>query len=437
MKPRPLSSIRQRLTRALLGWSVLWSVSVSVAVWLAVQHEVDELLDDTLRAAAEILSSSLPTMDDPPPATTGRDAATQAARRPSSRFTWQVVAYGPGAGAQVVLGSSRSPTRPLHLTPSAGFANAPGWRVFGVPLAGGGRLLYVAQSQLERREAQREVAFSAALATLAIALLAHLWLGARVRYELLPLDRLAQRLSAHDPMPGATLGVAERQELQPVHQAIDALTERLARRLAHERAFTAHAAHSLRTPLAGIDAQLAVALRECPPALQPRLQRARAAAGRLQRVVGALLVLFRSAVDVQRQPLDLAALVARLPIDGLSIDVQAAHRLAADADLLEAALLNLLDNALRYGARHVTVSTPADDTLRLHDDGPGVSPEHRDELQAAITAQAYEGHTGLGLMLVDLIARAHGGAFVLPEVEHGFAAELRLAGSGRAPTPRG
>lgn len=129
-------------------------------------------------------------------------------------------------------------------------------------------------------------------------------------------------------------------------------------------------------------------------------------------------------------------MVARLPIDGLSIDLQAAHRLAADADLLEAALLNLLDNALRYGARHVTVSTPADDTLRVHDDGPGVSPERRDELQAAITAQAYEGHTGLGLMLADLIARAHHGAFVLPEVEHGFAAELRLAGGGRAPAPR-
>ena len=56
-----LPSIRTRLTRALLGWSVLWTLSVSLAVWLAVQREVDELLDDTLLAAAQVLDASLPT----------------------------------------------------------------------------------------------------------------------------------------------------------------------------------------------------------------------------------------------------------------------------------------------------------------------------------------------------------------------------------------
>ena len=269
---------------------------------------------------------------------------------------------------------------------------------------------------------------SAALATLAIALLAHLWLRARLRQELLPLEHLAERLARHDPLIlGATLGAAERAELRPVHAAIDALTDRLARRLAHERAFTAHAAHSLRTPLAGIDAQLAVALRECPAQLQPRLQRVRSAAARLQRVVTALLTLFRSGVDLRRQPLDLASLVGRLPIEGLSITVEASQTLSADGDLLAAALLNLFDNALRNGASHVIVSTPASAALRVHDDGPGVSAARRSELQEAIAAQAYEGHTGLGLMLADLVARAHGGRLSLPEVDRGFAAELRLA----------
>ncbi|MBK9362956.1 MAG: hypothetical protein IPM99_18555 [Rubrivivax sp.] len=60
-----------------------------------------------------------------------------------------------------------------------------------------------------------------------------------------------------------------------MHDAIEALGERLARRVANERAFGAHSAHALRTPLAGIDLQLAVAEREAPPALQPRLARAR------------------------------------------------------------------------------------------------------------------------------------------------------------------
>src|SRR5690606_37583347 len=146
----------------------------------------------------------------------------------------------------------------------------------------------------------------------------HLWLRARVNRELAPLERLSARLRGYDLLaPGASLGQAERAELQPIHRAIDELSVQLSRRLANERAFSAHAAHALRTPLAGIDAQLAVALREAPEALQPRLQRVRAAAGRLQRVVAALLALFRSGVEVRPEAVALATLLARLPVEGL------------------------------------------------------------------------------------------------------------------------
>ena len=62
--------------------------------------------------------------------------------------------------------------------------------------------------------------------------------------------------------------------------ARDRLAGRLARRVSQERAFAAHAAHTLRTPLAGIDAQRAAAVREAPAALQARPQRVRAAGGR-------------------------------------------------------------------------------------------------------------------------------------------------------------
>jgi len=107
--------------------------------------------------------------------------------------------------------------------------------------------------------------------------------------------------------------------------------------------------------------------------------------------------------------------------------VQGQPSVSADADLLSAALLNLLDNALRHGAATVTLSTPRPGVLRVQDDGPGVEPAHRVALQQAIDAEAYEGRTGLGLMLADLVARAHGGGLTLPAVEHGFAVELRLA----------
>ncbi|MDP1535392.1 MAG: ATP-binding protein, partial [Rubrivivax sp.] len=172
---------------------------------------------------------------------------------------------------------------------------------------------------------------------------------------------------------------------------------------------------------------LAVALRECPPALQPRLQRVRDAAGRLQRVVAALLSLFRAGIELQRARVDLGALLARLPVDGLALRVEGGAAIDADPDLLTAALLNLLDNSLRCGARHVVISQPQPGTVRLADDGAGVSAERRAALQDALDRQAYDGATGLGLMLADLVARAHGGALQLPALDgSGFVADLHL-----------
>jgi len=417
-----LPSIAHRLAWTLLGSALLWSVAVSAAVWLTVRHEVSELLDDTLQGAAEAMRPSLDGALTSPAPPTGP--------APSDRYAWQVVGHGADGLAVVLAASARAPQTPLLATPTAGFVHTPDWRIFGTALGPPGRMLYVAQTQDEQLEAALDIGFSAALATLAVALLAHLWLRARAAQELAPLQRLSDRLSTHDLLaPGATLGPAARAELQPMHTAIDALAAQLRQRLAQERAFSAHAAHSLRTPLAGIDAQLAVALREAPPELQPRLQRVRAAATRLQRVVAALLALFRSGVELHRSAIDLPALLARLPVDGLQVVTVATAPVVADADLLSAAVLNLLDNAVRHGARTVHVSTPAPGVLRLDDDGPGVTDARRQLLSSVLSAESADdgnNHSGLGLKLASLVARAHGGTLTLPPTAEGFAVELTL-----------
>lgn len=419
-------SIRARLGRALLAWSLLWSLAVAGAAALATRHEVDELLDDALQAAAEVLAAAL--------AADLRTAGVVATPvlPPSGRFAWQIVAHRGGEGA-LASRSSTAPQTPWTSTPTAGFSDAPGWRVFGAPLGHEGHMLYVAQTHDERREARTDMVLSAALAALAIALLTQVWLRGLVRHELEPLDRLAEHLRTHDPLaPDATLPAAERSELVPVHDALEQLSERLQRRLAHERAFSAHAAHALRTPLAGLDAQLATALKECPPTLQPRLTRARAAVSRLRRVVAALLALFRSDVEVRPEPVDLVSLVERLPTEELQVDVRGAAVVRADCDLLAAALVNLLDNAVRHGARRVTLTAGQGQVLTVEDDGPGVDEARRAELQAALDAQAYEGRTGLGLMLADMVARAHGGRLQLLPAAHGFAVRLVLGASDEA-----
>ncbi|OYU98425.1 MAG: two-component sensor histidine kinase, partial [Burkholderiales bacterium PBB5] len=186
---------------------------------------------------------------------------------------------------------------------------------------------------------------------------------------------------------------------------------------------------------------LAVAQREAPADLQPRLQRARDAAERLRRVVTALLSLFRAGADVQRRPVDLPALLAHLPVEPLQVHCEVHQPLWADADLLAAALANLLDNAVRHGARTVTLRLhsgargdprcdPRCDWLELHDDGRGLAGAQALQMQALLDARRYERPVGLGLMLADLVARAHGSRLQLLPVATGFAVALGL---GHAP----
>ena len=105
-------------------------------------------------------------------------------------------------------------------------------------------------------------------------------------------------------------------------------------------------------------------------------------------------------------------------------------RVRFEPEHLQRVLVNLLDNALRYGARHVRASVPAPGVVRLDDDGRGCSAERRRDLRAALAAQDYDGGTGLGLMLADLVARAHGGSVSLPDVDSGFAVALHLGDGG-------
>jgi signal transduction histidine kinase len=244
---------------------------------------------------------------------------------------------------------------------------------------------------------------------------------------------LSDAVERYQPLaPTAPLPPANRTELEPLRDAIEQLGQRLSQAVLSERAFSAHAAHALRTPLAGLSAQLATAQKTAAPELQPRLQRARDAADRLSRVVAALLALFRTGGEPQRHRVPLADLVQQLPVQGLSLDVEGRDDLIAhiDPDLVAGALMNLLDNSVRHGAQHTKLSwaTPAPDQLviALTDDGPGVSTQDVDRLNQALQQQHYEQNMGLGLMLADRVGRAHQGHLRILPTHTGFGVELTL-----------
>jgi signal transduction histidine kinase len=415
-RPAPLPAITRRLLWVTGLGSLLVALAVTAAAVLTVDGEVDELLDDGLKASAAQLA----------PLLLESGAAPQplpADAEDELRFAWAWF----DAGGRLLRASPGASVRWQPAAP--GFADREHWRLYGLPLRGGRGLLVVAQTRAERHEVRREVAGNALLAALLLGALGLPLLAWRSQRELRPLQRLAEGLARFDAArdePGALaaqLGPPARAELQPIHDALRQIGERLGRRLALEREFTAQSAHLLRTPLAGMDAQLAVALKEQPD--QPRLQRVREASRRLQHLLLALLRLFRSTPELHRVALDARALLAGLPLGSLQLQDGPPCPLDADAELLAAALLNLVDNAQRHGATQLWLSQPRPGSLLLADDGTGLGEAEKAALRSRLASGSTD-QQGLGLRLAQLVAQAHGGELSLPDSERGFAVQLSL-----------
>jgi signal transduction histidine kinase len=418
-------SIRRRLSRVVAQVSLAWSLAVFSVVWVAVHHKVDDVLDGALQESAEILYGLLHADARWLP---DQHGGALPAPPHTEHLVWQLVS----SDGHVRLRSHSAPSLPLGpITHGKWFDNGPEWHTYGMPFDSEGAMLFVAQPHDERSRARLEAAGITAAGALFVGLICALWLSLRASRELEPLVDMSRQVANYHPLEeGVRAPTATREELLPLRDAILNLGERLARNVASERAFSANAAHALRTPLAGLGTQLAVAQRECPPELRPRLQRAREAADRLGRVVTALLSLFRSGGEPQRVRLNLLDAIHQLPgIEGLSITVEGSARADADADLLAAALINLLDNSVRYGAHHAHFALSECQglaTITLVDNGPGVSEERRLALDGALARQTYEEGMGLGLMLADRVARVHGGRLQIDSVPHGFGVTLTL-----------
>lgn len=426
-RPAPVAptSLRRELVRALTLISAVWLLAVFLVMAFGIRHEVDDLLDDALQESAEMLYGTLVLYGDSRLPGSGSLPAPPH----DERLVWQVVQEG---AAQVLLRSHQAPvTALLPAFRDGPLDTADHWRVYAIRLPQDGRFLVVGQPRFERLESRYEVIALVGGSGLVVGVACAVWMRRRVLRVMEELQALSSQIQAYDPMRADTeLPLPRREEFERVRDAVHELGRRLARRVQSEQAFAAHAAHALRTPLAGMDAQLAMALREADPAARPRIERSREAAGRLKRVITALLALFRSQAAPALQPIELAPLLAHLPVEHLQVHVDQDQPLHADADLVAAALANLLDNALRHGARRcwIRVATQQDgQTLTVRDDGPGVDAARRAALQAGADHPQGEGLEGLGLKLAALVARAHGGRLVIaPGADDGSGLSVSL-----------
>lgn len=430
-----LSSIRQRLTASLMVGAVALSVLISVAVWSVLKSELNELMDHGLQESAELIHNVLANA----PVETRRSHSTRVDTEYAEHLIWQLVDLSSGT---VVSQSMNAPATPLTTNRNDAVQRSGdgAWHLVTLQFKHDQLLLVVAQSEDERHEALTETLGYTGLATLLVFSLGILVMHWRTRVELQPLQRLSEGVMHYDPLQPASAPVSTgRSELQPIERAIYDLGQRLGQRIISEQAFTAHAAHALRTPVAGIDAQLSLAIREAPETLRPRLLRAREAVTRLGRVMQALVSMFRSGLEPQRASLPLGQLIETLPLHKLQLRFDPLASVDIDPDLLAAVLFNVLDNAQRHGARTVELSvTRTDDQTRLvvQDDGEGCPAERLARLRDGLARRDYGPHggfNGLGLILADLVMRAHGGQLQLLESDRGFG--LALVWPTPAPAP--
>src|SRR4051812_4434930 len=306
-------------------------------------------------------------------------------------------------------------------------------RVLAVPVThtGGTRLAVVAASADDRAEALSSLLLLELLGLGGALLLAGVagYLAAGV--ALRPVEAMRARAAVVPEQPGLRLPVPPvDDELGRLGATLNAMLDRIDRAAATERRFLADASHELRTPLAILKGELEVARLEGddPDALRAAIASAGEEADRLCRLAEDLLVLARA--DDGHLPLTAAGEPARALLQrgaarpapgaaapGRSPRADAAAGVPAGGARLrlEQAVGNLVDNALRHGAGDVRLRGEVRDgavALVVEDEGPGFPPAFAPRAFERF-ARADDGRTsegaGLGLAIVDAVARAHGG----------------------------
>ena len=272
------------------------------------------------------------------------------------------------------------------------------------------------------------------------------WLG--VRRGLRPLRQLSESVAARGtdelaPLPQHGLP----SEVAPLVEAINQYVARLLRMLQARKRFFADAAHQLKTPLAVIQAQSELALREPDGErirrhLQPLHGTVRQAARGVQQLLSLSRLETDSGYAPQLQPvrldtlagdvaLELAPVARKSGVD-LGFEGDAPVIVAGEPQWLQELVGNLLDNAIRYAGKGARVTLRVkrqpmamlgeQAVLQVEDDGPGIAMPERDAVFGRFyRGAASEGHdgSGLGLAIVRELARLHGGTVALSETPGG------------------
>ena len=315
--------------------------------------------------------------------------------------------------------------------------------------AGNQELTVTMGETLNRRTALSERILGSALATDVLVLgiiLALIWIS--VRLSLSPLREMEQEISkrsAQDLTPVAALDTPA--EVRGLVAALNRLFGTVRDNAARQRQFLDNAAHQLRTPLAGIQAQVELLAQNEPDAARrERLQRVLDAARRVGRTAQQLLLLARADQSAssgwQREDVDLVEIIESTVSDQLSAAEAAgidfgAEMAAASVHgigwLLSEAARSLTENAIAHTPAGGRVTVRCGEAgghvfLEVEDTGVGIPAGERERvLERFYRASNTRGTgSGLGLAIVKEVAELHGAELTIDVGADGVGTRVRI-----------
>ena len=295
----------------------------------------------------------------------------------------------------------------------------------------------VAETLAKRNRASGKILTAMILPNVLVVLAAFLAVYLGVRKGLAPLEGVESEIAARSPRDLREIGTDQApREIRPMIARLNELFGLLRDASAAQQRFITNAAHQLRTPLAGLQAQIELAAVAGSFAAEPeRLMRIDEATGRVVHLVDQLLLYARADPTIAATQTFERVALAALTEKAASIFLDRA--LAKQIDLgfeiapgfvtgipwmLREALANLVDNALRYTPSQGVVTVRSGmrsglAILEVEDNGPGISRDERErtfERFYRIPGSSSEG-CGLGLAIVREIAELHGGRVELAD----------------------
>jgi len=256
------------------------------------------------------------------------------------------------------------------------------------------------------------------------------------RGALLPVRQMTQAAAAiaegGDLSRRDTLSVygMDGDELHALAHTLQEMLARLEASFEHERRFTGDAAHELRTPLNSMRTQGEYALsRDTLEEKDEAITRMLDKSEEMRALIDQLLLMAR--LDAGQTPVedgvDLAAMMEEIAGDMEPVAMERGIRIETDLQpvlvrgnraLLMRAVINLMDNAIRYGGdggfvRMTLAQEENEAVICVTDNGEGMDEEALfhvfERFWRGDSARTTPG-TGIGLAIVQAAARAHGGS---------------------------